>query len=93
VGPSCVLLQAAVLRCGVAGRRLCGGRGEYSLGVRACSLAPFLVPPSFLFLLIPEHIPALPPPITGSAVVYAAIHLVILRESKEGKLTYVCTAL
>ena len=44
-GPSCVLLQAAVLRCGVAGRRLCGGGGDYSLMARACSLAPFLVPP------------------------------------------------
>jgi len=44
----CRLLS--VLRCGVAGRCLCGrGGGDHSLGARACSLAPFLVPPSFLF--------------------------------------------
>ena len=43
--------QAAVLSCGVGGRRLSGGGGDRSLGARACSLAPFLVPP-FSFLLI-----------------------------------------
>jgi len=44
----CRLLCCALVLLG-ARRRLCGGGGDHSLGARACSLAPFLVPPSFLF--------------------------------------------